>query len=83
MQALTYISGIRSLRNELRPKAAKKQQYLFTDRIDESDICEIDHQRRPVTAARHERATVLCIVARESAFKPEADSVRGLVYVDA
>jgi hypothetical protein len=71
------------LRNELRPKAAKKRQYLFTDRIDESDIRQIDNQLHAVTAARHERTTVLCIVTRESALKSQADSVRGLVYVDA
>ena len=69
MEALTHIERVGRFRNELRPEPAKKGEHLFPCRIDEGHVGYIDEESHSVKAARHERASVLGVVAGESAFK--------------
>jgi len=83
MEALTHIERVGRFRNKLRPEPAKEREHLFTCRIDEGHIGYIDEYCHAVKAAGYERASVLGIVASESAFKLESHGARRMVYLDA
>jgi len=83
MQALTYVARIRGFSNETCSELAKKRQCIFPDRVDERDFRNIDYQPLSWAVARHQRASVLCLLADQAALKLEAQSVGGIVYLDA
>ena len=67
MEAFTHIERVGRFCNELRPEPAKKREHLFPCRIDEGHVGYIDEESYSVKAARYERASVLGVVAGESA----------------
>jgi hypothetical protein len=82
-EALTNVERVRCFSNELRAEPAKKRQHLFPHRIDERDFREIDDKCHSVTAACQEGASVMGVIADESAFKLESHTIRRIVYLDA
>jgi hypothetical protein len=83
MQALTYVARIRGFSNESCSELAKKRQCIFPNSVDERDFRNIDYQPHSCVVARHQRASVLCLLADKAALEPEAQSVGGIVYLDA
>jgi hypothetical protein len=69
IQTLAYIERIRIGGDELRSELAKETQHFFPYRVDEYHFRQIDEQLSAPGEARCQCASVLSIIASESAFQ--------------
>jgi hypothetical protein len=69
--------------NKLCSEAAKKRQDVFSYRIDELNIRQIDEESRAVSASHRKHPGLLGIFAGESTFEPELHGTGRIEYLDA